>query len=95
MRLEFALALLTEEMAWCLKRYDQGSEIYQDISEALRAVKEETTSRLIEELIEHEEQNDDPHHLESLKIHWGVMSFADLVAEYCDTFPAASREALS
>jgi len=95
MRLEVALEILTAEMAWCAKRYDQESEIYQDISEAVRTVKQETKSRLIEELVEHEEQNDDPDHLEGFQYYLDRIGFAELVAEYCNTFPAANREAVS
>jgi hypothetical protein len=96
MRLEFALAILAKEMAFSADAFfDKESEIYQDIWEAIETVKRVTTSRLIEELVEHEEQNDQPAHLESLKIHWRRQGFTDLVQEYCDYFPASGREALS
>ena len=96
MRIEFALAILAEETAFCAKHfYDNESEIYQDILEAIETVKRATTSRLIEELVEHEEQNDSPDHLERLKIHWRNRGFTNLVQEYCDTFPAVNWEAVS
>lgn len=94
MRHERALAILAEEMAFWADVYDKESEIYQDIVEAIETVKRVITSRLIEELVEHEEQNDQPEHLKSLKIHWRKKGFTDLVQEYCDTFPAANQEAL-
>ena len=95
MRHERALAILAEEMEFWADVYDKESDIYQDIVEALETVKRVITSRLIEELVEHEEQNDQPEHLESLKIYWRNKGFTDLVKEYCDTFPAANQEALS
>jgi len=93
MRHERALAVLAKEMEFCADAFfDDESEIYSDIMEAIKTVKRVTTSRLIEELVEHEEQNDQPAHLESLKIHWQRKSFPDLVQEYCDYFPASDRE---
>ena len=93
MRLERALAILAEEMGFSANGfYDEESEIFQDISDAIETVKQVTTSRLIEELVEHEEQNDQPAHLESLKIHWRRQGFTELVKEYCDYFPAANQE---
>ena len=94
MRLEFAVVLLVEQMAFCADAFfDKESEAYEDIQKAIQTVKRATTSRLIEELVEHEEQNDDPHHLEGFQYYLDRIGLAELVAEYCNTFPAANREA--
>ena len=93
MRHERALAILAKEMEFCADGfYDDESEIYSDILEAIETVKRVTTSRVIEELVEHEEQNVGSAHLESLTIHWRRQGFTDLVQEYCDYFTASDRE---
>jgi|TARA_Y100000015_G_scaffold38058_1_gene40618 hypothetical protein len=49
---------------------------------------------MIEDLSEHEEQNDiSEQELGSQRKRWISLSYPDLVQEYCDTFPAANREA--